>query len=151
MLEQSVTVSHRPIRRRGTVDTSDIHNMDRDALLKAWAEIGIGPAPHRMSTVFMRQVLAFEAQAKGNGGLARTFRDRLHKMASVKAKATPRYALQEGSRIIREWNGITHSVEVTAHGFLWKGTRFRSLSAIAKAITGAHWSGPRFFNLGADK
>jgi hypothetical protein len=133
------------------VDTLEICKMDRDALVEAWAEIGTGPAPHRMSAVFMRQVLAFEAQAKGNGGLARTFRDRLHKAASVKAKAAPRHALQEGSRIMREWNGVTHCVEVTAHGFFWKGTRYRSLSAIAKAITGAHWSGPRFFNLGADK
>ncbi|MCL5778702.1 DUF2924 domain-containing protein [Limibaculum sp. FT325] len=55
--------------------------------------------------------------------------------------------LRPGGRLIREWNGVTHVVEVTAEGYLWHGTRHRSLSAIARAITGAHWSGPRFFGL----
>jgi hypothetical protein len=48
-------------------------------------------------------------------------------------------------RLIREWNGRTHEVEVLPDGYLWKGRRFRSLSAVAREITGARWSGPRFF------
>lgn len=52
-----------------------------------------------------------------------------------------------GTRLVREWNGRMHVVEVTDDSFVWDGKSYRSLSAIAKRITGAHWSGPRFFNL----
>lgn len=52
-----------------------------------------------------------------------------------------------GTRLVREWNGRMHVVEVTDSGFVWDGKSYRSLSAIARRITGAHWSGPRFFGL----
>lgn len=52
-----------------------------------------------------------------------------------------------GTRLVREWNGRMHVVEVTENGFVWDGKSYRSLSAIARRITGAHWSGPRFFGL----
>ncbi|MFZ1813637.1 MAG: DUF2924 domain-containing protein [Rhizobiaceae bacterium] len=52
-----------------------------------------------------------------------------------------------GTRLVREWNGRMHVVEVTDEGFVWDGKSYRSLSAIARRITGAHWSGPRFFGL----
>lgn len=55
--------------------------------------------------------------------------------------------LREGNRLVREWNGTTHTVIVLAEGFEWQGSHYRSLSQIAEAITGAHWSGPRFFGL----
>lgn len=52
-----------------------------------------------------------------------------------------------GTRLVREWNGRNHTVEVLEQGFLCDGQRYRSLSAVARAITGARWSGPRFFGL----
>ena len=52
-----------------------------------------------------------------------------------------------GTRLVREWNGALHEVEVLEDGYLWRGARHRSLSAIARAITGTKWSGPRFFGL----
>jgi hypothetical protein len=55
--------------------------------------------------------------------------------------------MKAGGRILREWNGVTHVVDVLDLGFRWNGTTYRSLSAIARAITGARWSGPRFFGL----
>ncbi len=55
--------------------------------------------------------------------------------------------LHPGTRLIREWNGVTHRVEVEEQGLLWRGTRYSSLSAVARAITGARWSGPRFFGV----
>jgi hypothetical protein len=58
-------------------------------------------------------------------------------------------ALRSGGRLLRDWNGVTHVVDVTADAYLWQGERHRSLSAIAQSITGAHWSGPRFFGLDA--
>ncbi len=54
-------------------------------------------------------------------------------------------------RLIREWNGSSHVVEAVDGGFLWNGKRYGSLSAVARAITGARWSGPRFFGLESDQ
>jgi hypothetical protein len=52
-----------------------------------------------------------------------------------------------GARLLRDWNGRTHVIDVVENGYLYDGTIYRSLSAIARRITGAHWSGPRFFGL----
>lgn len=61
--------------------------------------------------------------------------------------AAPKPSIAAGSRLAREWNGKTHVVDVTDDGFFYAGKTYRSLSAIARAITGARWSGPRFFGL----
>lgn len=66
---------------------------------------------------------------------------------SNKPKQTP-LLLKTGTRLVREWNGRAYQVEVVENGFLMDGKHYRSLTAIAKRITGAHWSGPRFFGTG---
>ena len=55
--------------------------------------------------------------------------------------------IRAGARLIREWNGRTHTVTVEEDGFTYAGQSYRSLSAVAREITGARWSGPRFFGL----
>lgn len=55
--------------------------------------------------------------------------------------------LRPGTRLVRQWQGRSHAVDVQADGFAWNGTVYRSLSAVALAITGARWSGNRFFRL----
>jgi Protein of unknown function (DUF2924) len=67
--------------------------------------------------------------------------------AATAAPAISAMILREGNRLVREWNGTTHTVLVLATGFEWQERQYRSLSQIAEAITGAHWSGPRFFGL----
>jgi hypothetical protein len=52
-----------------------------------------------------------------------------------------------GTILVRQWRGVTHHVTITQDGFLWKGTTHRSLSVIARAITGTKWNGPRFFGM----
>jgi hypothetical protein len=59
----------------------------------------------------------------------------------------PAVVLKTGSTLVRQWRGHTHAVFVRDDGFEYEGERYRSLSVIAKRITGAHWSGPRFFGL----
>lgn len=61
--------------------------------------------------------------------------------------ALPSLPLRRGTRLMREWNGRMHVVEVTDQGLIFDGKAFRSLSAIARRITGVRWSGPRFFGL----
>jgi hypothetical protein len=63
------------------------------------------------------------------------------------ANMPPRPELKPGTRLIREWQGRTHDVLVLDDGFSWQGTHHRSLSAIARKITGTAWSGPLFFGL----
>ncbi len=59
----------------------------------------------------------------------------------------PVLSLKPGARLVREWHGRTHTVTVTEDGFEYAGTNYPSLTKIAKMITGASWSGPRFFGL----
>lgn len=58
-----------------------------------------------------------------------------------------RSSVSPGARLVREWNGKTHVVDVIDEGFVFQATVHKSLTAIARQITGAHWSGPRFFGL----
>lgn len=123
-----------------------IAEMDRKALLVVWTEVIGGAPPRRLSRAFLRRILAFEVQAKQQGGLSDARRKQLAGIAAGKHRSTsPK--LRPGGRLIREWNGVSHVVDVTEDGYLWRGTHHRSLSAIARAITGAHWSGPRFFGI----
>ncbi len=80
------------------------------------------------------------------GNLASTGLAALNNRLPTTSAPTP-ITLREGNRLVREWNGTTHTVLVLATGFEWQGRQYRSLSQIAEAITGAHWSGPRFFGL----
>jgi len=125
---------------------ADFETMDRTALSAVWSEIFGTPIPKRLSSPFLRRFLAFEAQARQFGGLPKGFAVKLAKMADDKTD-TKSPALRPGGRLIREWNGVTHAVDVIEGGFLWDGQRHSSLSAIARAITGTRWSGPRFFGL----
>jgi hypothetical protein len=59
----------------------------------------------------------------------------------------PGILLKTGTRLVRQWRGHSHTVLVREDGFEYEGQRYRSLSMIAERITGAHWSGPRFFGL----
>jgi hypothetical protein len=64
------------------------------------------------------------------------------------AKPAPPISLRPGTRLVREWRGVTYTVLIHADGIEWRGQRYRSLSVVARKITGARWSGPRFFGLG---
>lgn len=125
---------------------TEIEAMDRAALIAAWAQVFGTPVPKRLSSPFLRRFLGFELQARESGGLPKGFLANLKKAArDDPGVASP--ALKPGGRLIREWNGVTHVVDVVDGGFLWNGQRYASLSPIARAITGARWSGPRFFGL----
>jgi hypothetical protein len=100
---------------------------------------------------FLRRALAYELQSQTLGGpKARTIGD-LGRIANGSAsQASIGTKLRPGAKLIREWHGRTWIVEVVEGGFLMAGERYVSLSAIARTITGARWSGPRFFGLVAE-
>jgi len=125
---------------------ADLVAMDRADLARLWSELLGGEVPANMSQPMQRRFLAFEMQAKVEGGLTPALLARLDRIAAgEERKASP--AMKPGARLLRAWNGTTHVVDVLPEGYLWNGTRHRSLSAIARAITGARWSGPRFFGI----
>lgn len=128
------------------ITLADLEAMDRKGLARVWTDLVGGSVPASMSQPMQRRFLAFELQAKAEGGLSAALRARLDRIAAgEERKASP--TLQPGARLLRQWNGTTHVVDVLSDGFHWNGTPHRSLSAIARAITGARWSGPRFFGL----
>ena len=85
-----------------------------------------------------------------DGLAAQSSSDNMGTATALIATAAPsveRGRLSAGARLLRDWNGHTHVVDVTADGYRYDGTTYRSLSAIARRLTGTRWSGPRFFGL----
>jgi hypothetical protein len=127
-------------------------DLTRADLVARWRTHYRSDPPKGISRRLLIRAIAYEMQAKRYGGLKPATDRRLMKIANGTAlgdhgsrKASP--ALQPGARLVREWNGVSHVVEVVEGGCVWNGCRHRSLSAVARAITGARWSGPRFFGL----
>ncbi len=119
-------------------------------LQEKWAELN-GGAPPSVPTPLLRRLLAQRLQEKRHGGLPLLVVRELERIASdggpVPEPGRKAIVLTPGTRLIREWNGRTIAVEVREDGFVWEERVYRSLSEIARAVTGAHWSGPRFFGL----
>lgn len=108
--------------------------------------------PMRLSRDLLLRGIAYRLQEKALGGLSKTCLRRLSVAPTGSGDSTSRMpkkalSLKPGTRLVREWHEVTHVVLVQSDGFEWEGQRYRSLSVIARAITGAHWSGPRFFGL----
>jgi len=129
-----------------------LESMDRPALQAQWRERFGTPPPKKSRRDFLKRAIAYRIQENAYGGLRPATKKRLRNIAAeLRAGKTPklkrRRGLAPGTRLVREWNGDTHVVDVTEDGYAFRGKRFDSLSAIAREITGAHWSGPRFFGL----
>jgi hypothetical protein len=90
-------------------------------------------------------MIAFRLQEQAFGGLDRESRTFLDGLA--RHRGSPRRRLKPGTVLLRDYQGQRHTVTVAPNGFDWQGTTYASLSAIARAITGTGWSGPRFFAL----
>ena len=116
--------------------------LDLAGLKAQWVALGLGRPPALRSCDLQRRMLAFQIQAKVFGGLDTDTR-RLLRNPQSKRTST----LQAGVRLVREWQGRTLDVVVVDGGYEFEGRRFKSLSAIATAVTGVKWNGPRFFGL----
>ena len=129
-------------------DLTALGELSRDELVDLWS-INYGrPPPKGISRRLLERAAAYEMQVEAFGGLKPKVRRRLLSIvgSSDSAKSTgSRPNLAPGTRLIREWNGRSHTVDVVDGGFEWNGDLYRSLSAVAQGITGARWSGPRFF------
>ncbi len=120
-------------------------------LRSRWRDVYREPAPD-ISPRLLARGIAYRQQERAYGGLARTaekqigaITKRLERTGSV----TDPHAvtIKPGTRLVRSWNGKVHSVLVCDTGYELNGRHYASLTQVARDITGAHWSGPRFFGL----
>ncbi len=139
----------------GAASTSErlaaVNNLSLDALRIEWRQLYRSPPP-RLSLDLMRRAIAYRIQEKAYGGLSRASKRTLKQLiaqleSSDQVTPEARQTVRPGARLVREWNGRTYTVTVTEDGFDYGGTVYGSLTKVARIITGAHWSGPRFFGL----
>jgi len=131
----------------------ELNRMNMVQLRTRWNDL-LGTDPGRMGRSYMIRRLAYRIQELVYGGLTREARRKLAAIAdgaeTESAKAARKRqatSLQPGTRLLRDWHGERYEVIVQDDGFLYAGKKYRSLSAVARAITGSYWSGNRFFGL----
>lgn len=108
-------------------------------------------APPEMTADLLARGIAWKIQERSAGGLAPATVRKLKALAAGNCDRAPSGALKPGTRILREWNGRSVNVLVVEQGFLFEDRAYRSLSEIAREVTGTKWSGPRFFGLKATR
>jgi len=121
-------------------------------LRRAWRTLHHTGPPLGLSRDLIIRGLSDKLQQRAHAGPTRALQRRLQILAAEFEKGArsfhPGGALKSGATLVRQWRGQTHTVLVREDGFEYDGQRYRSLTVIAERITGAHWSGPRFFGLG---
>lgn len=142
------------MQRRTYMKLGRLAELSSEDLKQEWARRYGAPAPV-LSPDLLRLGVGYKLQEQKLGGLSRATRSLLRQVAarageSNGKKPLPR-KLTPGTRLVRDWRGVGHTVIVLADGFEYDGQHWKTLTAVAKAITGAHWNGPRFFGLGERK
>jgi hypothetical protein len=125
------------------LEVEALARLDLEGLRLFWRD-RYGTPPRLRSVELLRHSLAWRLQAAAFGGLDREARRRLCRRGPVQAEGLD---LGVGAKLRREWRGRVVEVEVEADGFRWDGRLYPSLSAVATAVAGSRWNGPRFFGL----
>jgi hypothetical protein len=128
-----------------------LEDVSLDELRGEWRRI-YRSEPPRISRDLLIRGIGYRRQEIKHGGLGKSTGRKLKTLAKMfrtegRVAPDPGLNVKPGARLVREWHGRTHTVTVTEDGFECAGTTYRSLTEVAKKITGAHWSGPRFFGL----
>jgi hypothetical protein len=122
-----------------------LDHASRHHLSALWVEYFGAAPPPRTSRSLMIRAVAYKVQETALGGLSAATRRWLSEECVRPIR--PRRLIRPGTVLIREWQGVAHQVTVGQQGVLYRGERYRSLSEVARLITGAHWSGPRFLGV----
>jgi hypothetical protein len=130
---------------------AELQALDTSGLRVLWGQAFGGPPPKWLRRDLLLRALAYHVQEQAQGGLRPATRRRLVRAAtdggSERRPAAGPWAIKAGTRLLREWQGVIHEVIVLEEGVRYRGQTWRSLSAVAREITGARWSGPLFFGL----
>ncbi|WP_300578179.1 DUF2924 domain-containing protein [Phenylobacterium sp.] len=134
-------------------DLQQVEQARLPELRQIWTERLDEPLPPLRSPEIVRRMLAYRLQAAVHGGLSTTAKRKLAAIETRRTGPPPKkragapLRLGVGAVLRREWQGVAHEVQVTASGFAHQGKAYRSLSEVARAITGSRWNGPLFFGL----
>ena len=142
---------------------SDLAQLPYQELKERWRML-FGKEPPAYNRVFLMNRLAHRLQELTHGGIPETTLERMRQILLANGfdetgckveKGTAKRRGDDlpvlGTRLSREWNGTRHEVTIVSGGFEYKGKRYRSLTAVTRAITGTHWNGRAFFGLKAGK
>jgi hypothetical protein len=121
-------------------------------LKQQWRVLYNSEPPYRISRELLTGAVAYRIQGQVYGGLKPSTRRLLIRLAENARlgrplRLEPAAPASAGSVLMREWHGVTHEVRVLDRGVLYRRKRYRSLTEVARLITGAHWNGPQFFGL----
>ena len=135
-----------------SAEIENLGNLGREQLDQAWRDLFESGRPGRVCGDLLIKALGYRLQEKAIGGLKPSTRRLLERWGRNGSERGPlaepaRTRLKAGTVLVREWHGVIHRVTVLDDGFDFHGERFRSLSEIARKITGVRWSGPLFFGL----
>ena len=135
-----------------SAEIAALESLSTAQLRERWKDLYGTEPPPRASRDFLMRAGAYRIQERVLGGLSVTTRRLLERIADDAAarrvaRATPTRKLHTGAILLREWGGIQHQVTVLTNGVLFHGKQYRSLSEVARVITGSRWSGPLFFGL----
>jgi len=122
-----------------------VRSLSGDALRRRWRAVFGRPVPQHLTADLLRRMIANRIQEEAFGTLDRASLKLLDGLAGRTSR--PERNLKIGTVLVRDYRGRRHTVTVAPEGYVWEGQRYSSLSAIARAITGTAWSGPRFFAL----
>jgi hypothetical protein len=149
------TANHRSIAHPGdkpsTSRPAQLPAPDGAELRREWRRL-YRSEPPRISRDLLIRGIGYRLQEIEHGGLSKSTRRKLKTLAKMfrttgRVGPDPSLSLKPGARLVREWHGHTHTVTVTEDGFEYAGMNYPSLTKVAREITGARWSGPRFFGL----
>ena len=116
-------------------------------LCDRWDQV-YGSAPPRLPPEMIRLGIGYRLQERAGKGLSAAAMRQLRPSAEKPETPSPEPTqLRPGTQLVRTWHGRTITVTVDEDGFRWEGRRYASLTSIAREVTGAAWSGPRFFGL----
>ena len=138
-------------REELATEIASLSKLGIDELRERWKAV-FGKAPSRdISRSFLTRAIAYRLQEKAFGGLKPSTRRLLAEfvddLSGSALAAAPSRMVRPGAVLVREWRGISHQVSVLEKGFSFRGRSYRSLSEVAREITGTRWSGPLFFGL----
>ena len=148
MQDQRLSKSPETISRKlASLESSPIK-----VLKQQWRALYGSQPPHRVSRELLTRAVAYRIQEQALGGLKPSTRRLLLRLGNdarggQPLKFEPMAPASAGTVLVRDWHGIAHEVKVLDRGVLYKRKRYRSLTEVARLITGAHWNGPRFFGL----
>lgn len=158
-------MTKRPSKEAVEREISALDTLDTKALQQKWSALYERDPPSRIRAGLLRLGIAYRLQELASGGLKpktvrhlrtlaaelRAARATAERLVNAEMPIRPSVAqtltLTPGTRLMREWNGVVESVEVVTDGFVWREKTYRTLSAVAVAITSTKWSGPKFFGL----